>query len=221
VPPRAQDLDQLVRWQVRKSAPFPIDEAQVSYVPASQAADGQEFVVSLAKREVIEEYEGLCAQAGAHAGIVDLATFNVINAVLAAPTAPAGDWMLVNVAADYGSIAILRGPHVIVFRSRAAEGEGSLADLVHQTAMYYEDRLKGSGFERIVAAGMTMVTAADAAELEDVRGKVDLQLPAKAEAIDPRQAAALTDRISASPELLDALAPLVGLLLRDREVAAA
>jgi hypothetical protein len=31
----------------------------------------------------------------------------------------------------------------------------------------------------------------------------------------------LTDRISASAELLDALAPLVGLLLRDREVAAA
>src|SRR5262249_22110292 len=40
VPPRAQDLDQLVRWQVRKTAPFPIDEAQVSYVPALQAADG-------------------------------------------------------------------------------------------------------------------------------------------------------------------------------------
>jgi Tfp pilus assembly PilM family ATPase len=221
VPPRPQDLDQLVRWQVRKTAPFPIDEAQVSYVPGLETPEGKEFVVSLAKREVVEEYEGLCTQAGVHAGIVDLATFNVINAVLAAPSAPAGDWMLVNIAADYGSIAILRGQHLIVFRSRAAEGEGSLADLVHQTAMYYEDRLKGGGFERIVVAGMTMVTAADAAELEVVRGSLDLRLPAKAEAIDPRQAAALTDRISASPELLDALAPLVGLLLRDRDVVAA
>jgi type IV pilus assembly protein PilM len=221
VPPRAQDLDQLVRWQVRKTAPFPIDEAQVSYMPTLETPEGQEFVVSLARREVVEEYEGLCAQAGAHAGIVDLATFNVINAVLAAPSAPAGDWMLVNVAADYGSLAILRGRHLIVFRSRAAEGEGSLADLMHQTAMYYEDRLKGGGFERIVVAGMTMVTAAEAAEVEKVRGSLNLRLPAKAEAIDPRQAAALTDRITASPELLDALAPLVGLLLRDREVVAA
>jgi hypothetical protein len=34
--------------------------------------------------------------------------------------------------------------------------------------------------------------------------------------VDPRTAAALTDRIAAPPELLDALAPMVGLLLRDR-----
>ena len=33
--------------------------------------------------------------------------------------------------------------------------------------------------------------------------------------MDPRTAAALTDRIVAAPALLDALAPLVGLLLRD------
>src|SRR5206468_12980242 len=88
VPPRAADLDQLVRWQVRKTAPFPIEDAQVSYQPGFIAADGQEFIVSLARRSVVEEYEGLCAAAGAHAGIVDLATFNVINAALAA-TPPA------------------------------------------------------------------------------------------------------------------------------------
>src|SRR4051812_11540682 len=29
VPARSSDLDQLVRWQVRKTAPFPIDEALV------------------------------------------------------------------------------------------------------------------------------------------------------------------------------------------------
>ena len=34
VPARAQDLDQLIRWQVRKAAPFAIEDAQVSYVPS-------------------------------------------------------------------------------------------------------------------------------------------------------------------------------------------
>src|SRR5262249_13362879 len=81
VPSKAQDLDQLIRWQVRKTAPFGIEEAQVSYVPALRSDDGQEFVVSLARRTVVEEYEALCADAGAHAGIVDLCTFNVINAL--------------------------------------------------------------------------------------------------------------------------------------------
>jgi len=37
------------------------------------------------------------------------------------------------------------------------------------------------------------------------------------EPIDPRAAAGIADRIGASPALLDTLAPLVGLLLRDRE----
>jgi hypothetical protein len=34
--------------------------------------------------------------------------------------------------------------------------------------------------------------------------------------IDPRPAVTLADRISASPALLDTLAPVVGLLLRER-----
>jgi len=88
VPGRAADLDQLVRWQVRKAAPFPIEEAQVSYVPGLRGTDGQGFLVTLARRDVILEYETLCAEAGAHAGIVDLATLNVINAVLAGAGAP-------------------------------------------------------------------------------------------------------------------------------------
>jgi hypothetical protein len=58
VPNRAQDLDQLIRWQAKKAAPFPIEEAQVSYGRGIQALDGQEFVVSLARRSVVEEYEG-------------------------------------------------------------------------------------------------------------------------------------------------------------------
>src|SRR5436309_196135 len=108
--------------------------------------------LTIARRDIIAEYEGLCAEAGAHAGIVDLATFNVINAVLTAD-APSADWLLVNVAADYASIALLRGPHLIFFRNRAADTEGTLADLVHQTTMYYEDRLKGAGFARVILAG--------------------------------------------------------------------
>src|SRR5258706_385108 len=63
VPPRQVDLEQLVRWQVRKSAPFPIEEAQVAYVPGIRADDGQEFIVALARRENINEYEQLCAEA--------------------------------------------------------------------------------------------------------------------------------------------------------------
>lgn len=217
VPARAPDLDQLIRWQVRKTAPFTIEDAQVSYVPGLRAADGGEFLVALARRSIVEEYEALGAEAGAHTGIVDLATFNVINGVLAGRAAPEADWLLINVAAEYASIAILRGPHVIFFRNRAADADGTLADLVHQTAMYYEDRLSGAGFARVILAGAAGAGPPHQGDIEPLRRNLEDRLATAVETADPRAAAALTDRITAAPALLDTLAPLVGLLLRHRE----
>jgi Tfp pilus assembly PilM family ATPase len=215
VPARAPDLDQLVRWQVRKTAPFAIEDAQVSFVPGLRTPDGQEFVVSLARRAVVAEYESLCADLGAHAGLVDLATFSVVNAVLATPAPPADDWLLLNIAPDYASIAIVRGRALIFFRNRAADADGTLADLVHQTAMYYEDRLQGAGFARVFVTGAADASDRQAAEVQQVRRSLEERTAAPIEAFDPRGAADLTDRIGAAPALLDTLAPLVGLLRRD------
>jgi type IV pilus assembly protein PilM len=220
VPARSSDLDQLVRWQVRKTAPFPIEEAQVSYQAGLKAADGQEFIVSIARRSVVEEYEGLCAAAGTYAGIVDLATFNVINAAMAA-AAPAADsdWLLVHVASDYASIAILRGTNLIFFRNRATDGEGTLADVVHQATMYYEDRLQGAGFARAFLTGAASGSGRQSADAEELRRSLQERLQRPLERVDASRAATLTDRISVSPSLVDTLAPLVGLLLRGREAA--
>jgi Type IV pilus assembly protein PilM len=217
VPPRRSDLDQLVRWQVRKTAPFAIEEAMVSYSPGLRALDGQEFVVSIARRAIVEEYEDLCAAAGAQAGVVDLATFNIINVVLAGQPRHLNDWLLVNVTPESASIAILRGEHLIFFRNRGPDSDGSLADLVHQTAMYYEDRLSGAGFDRVFLAGGAVGGSSLAVEVEEARRSLQERLTKPVESVDPRPAAELTDRIQAAPALLDALAPLVGLLVRGQE----
>ncbi len=219
IPSRRSELDQLVRWQVRKTAPFPIEEAQVSYVAGLRAADGQEFIVSLARRDLIVEYEEICDAAGAHAGIVDISTFNVINTVLAGATAPSADWLLVNVAHDSVSIAILRGPHLIFFRTRPADADETLADLGHQTAMYYEDRLQGTGFSRVLLSGASTADPHQSADVEWIRRRLEERLATSVENVDPCSAVTLTDRITAGPALLDTLAPLVGLLLRGREAA--
>ena len=138
LPASREDLDQLIRWQVKKSAPFPIEEASLTWTPGSQAIEGgHEFVVALARRDVIREYESACESAGLHAGLIDLSTFSVVNCYLAGGRVPTGDWLVVQVRSDYTSIAIMRGGDVIFFRNRG-EGEGdALADLVHQTTMYY------------------------------------------------------------------------------------
>lgn len=213
VPPRAADLDQVIRWQVRKSAPFAVEEAQISHVAGLGTPEGQEFIVSLARRSVVQEYEALCAEAGAHAGIVDLATFNVINAVLAGLPSTAADWLLINVAHDSASIAILRGAHVIFYRNRLADSDGTLEDLVHQTGMYYEDRLQGAGLNRALLCGAGLG--------DETRRGLQERVAVPIEPIDLRAAATLADRISAAPALLDTLAPLVGILLRNRQAVAA
>jgi type IV pilus assembly protein PilM len=244
IPTRPQDLDQLVRLMVRKTAPFRIEDAQVSYapgmeipagstisagssasIPAPTAASsasppattqraGREFAVALARRDIVEEYEAVCAAAGAHAGLVDLATFNIINAMLAGAASSRVDTLLVHVTTSYITLAIVRGQDLIFYRNRGAEEEGSLADLVHQTAMYYEDRLSGGGFARVVLAGAT--TSLGTAENELLRRSLEDRLGTRVEPVDPRPAAALTDRIAAGPGLLDTLAPLVGILVRER-----
>ncbi len=171
VPARAADLEQLVRWQARKTAPFRIEDAQVSCAPGAPLdGGGREFVVSLVRRDIVEEYEGACARGGAHAGVVDLASFSLIDAVLAGRPPAEPDWLLVHAAGGYRSIAIVRRGHLILFRHRpAGDGDEDLVDLVHQTTMYYEDRLAGDGYGRVLlAVSRQGATAEDAARVRQL-----------------------------------------------------
>jgi hypothetical protein len=216
IPEHMQDLEQLIRWQVRKSAPFKIEDAQVAWVPGiALPGGGREYVVTVARRDIIESYERACEAAGAHPGIVDLATVNLINAVLGAEgrAAQSADWLLVHLAADYSTLAVVRGGDVIFFRTRPSERDEDLADLVHQTAMYHEDRLGGGGFSRVVLAGASS-RGSDAAER--LRRELEGRIGTKVQALDFRGAVALRDRIAAAPELLDSLAPAIGVILREQ-----
>jgi type IV pilus assembly protein PilM len=217
VPSRTRDLDELIKWQVRKAAPFRVEDAQLTYSPGLKAADGStEFLVVMARKDIVREYERVCEEAGAQAGVVDLATFNVINAVLAGSQPPSNDWLLVHVTQDDATMAILRGSAVVFFRNRVADGEAGLADMVHQTAMYYEDRLSGSGFGRVVLAGGGSPAAQSGQDADYLRRALEQRLGTKVDPVDPRAAATLMDRITTTTDVLDMLAPLVGLLARER-----
>jgi type IV pilus assembly protein PilM len=209
VPQRREDLDQLVRWQVRKAAPFPIDDASVSYSPGARGADGSaEFIVVLARNDVIKGYEDVCADVGLHPGLVDIASFGVVNLALAAARSTDGDWLVVHTRPEYTSIAIVRGGDLIYFRNRPEDDEESLTDAVHQTAMYYQDRLAGQGFARVLLGGIS--TAGELGQ------SLEERLGTPVEMIDPTSAAPLSDRITATIDVLDVLSPLTGVLLRTR-----
>jgi Tfp pilus assembly PilM family ATPase len=231
IPAKALDLDQLIRWQVRKAAPFKVEEAQIGYIPGAVVeGGGREYVVTVARRDIVESYERACEAAGVHAGIVDLASLNLVNAVLAAQgttpsagetstlreptrTTTSGDWLLLHVTPDDGTLVVVRGAHVVFFRHRAAASDEDLSDLVHQTAMYHEDRLGGGGFARVILAGGS---SRGAEQAERLRRLLEERAGAPVEPLDFRGVVALRDRIVAGPELLDTLGPPLGLILRER-----
>jgi type IV pilus assembly protein PilM len=215
VPARAADFDQLIRWQLRKATPFPIDEAHVDHRLAHADNGTQTFAAVVARRDVLAQYEAVAAALGVHAGLVDLSSFNVMNAVIAAGAAANDDWLLVCLAQEATTLAILRGHQLMFYRHRTALDEEPLSALVHQTAMYHEDRLGGSKFARVWLCGATL----SGSGADHARREITDRLGMRAEAVDIRAAAGLRDRIAASPDVLDSLAAPVGVLLRERDVA--
>jgi Tfp pilus assembly PilM family ATPase len=153
VPARAADLEELVKFQIRKAAPFRVEDSQVSFAAGDRSPEGQEFVVVQARRDIVAEYEQVCQAAGATAGVVDLATFSLAQCALRTTSGLTADWLLIHGAADGATIAIYRGRHPVFFRRRGADGDAHLGELIHQTAMYYQDRLGGGGFGRVLVGG--------------------------------------------------------------------
>jgi type IV pilus assembly protein PilM len=217
VPSRPEDLAQLVRWQVRKAVPFPLETAQVGFAEAGGAAQGgREFVVVVMRREVVQGYESLLEGTGAMPGLVDLASFNVVNMVLSGDRrkgrSVAGDWLLVHLTRQSSTLAIVRAGALVFYRNRLTDGQEPLTDLVHQTAMYYEDRLGGQGFGRVV---LSATTDALAAEPSDLRQTLADRLQSPVEPIDPEQAARLEDGVLVAYDELVSMAAPLGIVLRE------
>jgi hypothetical protein len=80
--------------------------------------------------------------------------------------------------------------------------------------MYYEDRLGGRGFGRVLIAGASQGPDG-AAGADALRRSVEDRLRIRVEALDLRKAASLEGRGAADLDVLDQLGPMVGILLRE------
>ncbi len=209
VPASPRDLDQLIRLQLRKTMPFPVEQAQLAWSRGSVDTAGTTIVVAAMRRDITEEYEAVCSQAGLHAGTVDLATFNVVNLALLAGSLPA-DSLLVHVTPGYASIAVVRDGHVIFFRTRPADAAEPVPDVVHQTRMYYEDRLGGQGFARVVVAA-----GPDVANREGGARSLEALFETPVTMLSLDGVAGFGDRVQATDAVVGQIAAPAGLVLRE------
>jgi Tfp pilus assembly PilM family ATPase len=205
VPAKASDLEDLIKFQIRKAAPFRVEDSQISHSAGERTAEGQDFIVVQARREAVLEYEQACVETGASPGHVDLSTFGLAHCALATSGGLTGDWLLVHAGTEGASIAIFRGQHLVFFRNRGSAGDGHLGDLVHQTAMYYQDRLGGRGFIRVFVGGTTDAGLGDA-----VWKGIQERLGVRAEIVAPGPHLMVEARRPADPGTAGALAPAAG-----------
>lgn len=213
VPASARDLEQLLRLQLRKTVPFPVEDAQLTWSRGGQQQTGTTLVVTAMRRETVLEYERVCAGAGLHAGTVDLATFNVLNLALLAGGhggALPGDTLLVHVTPSYASIALMRDGGLIFFRTRPNDAAEPVADVVHQTRMFYEDRLAGRGFARVL-----LVAGPDVSEREALSRNLGTLFEAPVTSLSLDGVVAFGDRVTASERLVGEIAAPAGIVLRE------
>ena len=215
-PRRTADLVRLIRWQLRGAVPFKPDDAQVAYAAGAPLEDGgREYVVVAARRDIVLEYERPCVAAGVRPGFVGLAAFGLVNGLLAGQSPPpAGDWLLVHAAAGYNSVAVLRGEHLVCFRNRPGDGAGDVLDLVHQTVMYYEDRLAGGGLEAVRLAARVGSGAQRGDDALTQRLAERIGVPVESLSTD-----AVAPPPNADRGVLESLAAPVGMLVRERRAA--
>jgi len=160
-PPSRRELDELIRAKMRRAVPFRLDDVAISYQLTPGAGSAVGVLVVLVHRSLVERLESTFEAVGARAGLIDLATPNLLNLArtrIDQLSADGGDVALLNCAERYFSLVIARDGQVIFYRCKtfaaAADGSpgpnGSLSREVAHSFAYYREKLAGEGIGSVL-----------------------------------------------------------------------
>jgi len=158
LPTKRDDAEGVVRFRLKKSLPFDVDKAKISY-HTQTSGSGVRLVAAVALTSVIEEYESVFREAGYSPGVV-------LPSMLAALGAADADrpTLVVKVDARTIGIAILDKQQLLLFRNlenpRGVTITGEqLADEVYPSIVFFQDTYH-LNIERIFVAGLADVGGA-------------------------------------------------------------
>lgn len=163
LPSARSQADEMIRWRIKKSLPFRPEDTRLSWQVLGPFEDGRMHVlVAVAPDSGVRPLEQLLESVGLRVGLVDLATFNLCNALRLAGqlvAAREGDLAVLNAVRGYFSVMILRGERLIFYRSKgyhvqdSFQGEESLRVVgreLRTTLSYYEEHLLGDGIREVL-----------------------------------------------------------------------
>lgn len=135
----------LVRFRLKKSVPFEVETAMVSYIEQPRSTNGAagsqvEILAAVIASDIVAQYEAPFRAAGFHPGLVTTSALAALNLL-----ASDGITLLVKLSGRVLSVLVLQDNAVRL--SRCVEMEGGrvedLESVLHPTIAYIEDQLKG------------------------------------------------------------------------------
>jgi type IV pilus assembly protein PilM len=157
LPTSRQEAEGVVRFRLKKSLPFDVEKANVSYHTQS-VTGGLRVIAAVALSSVIEDYESAFREAGYAPGVVLPSMLAALGATQAEKPV-----MVVKVDARTASIAILQGQQLLLFRTLEnawganITGE-QLGEEVYPSIVFFQDTYH-LNLEKIVIAGLADSTA--------------------------------------------------------------
>ena len=171
LPEKEEDRRPLINFRLRKSVPFDIDEAALSYFPQA----GNKVIVALTPSEIVTHYETPFRAAGFHPGLVTVSSLAMLDllpltgSLVLAHYSPGA---LTVIAMSNGVVTIARTLEL----GDAASNPGAdpleeIIAAVYPTLAYIEDQ-NGTRPEKLFTAGFGEQT-----ETSSIRLSVELDIP--------------------------------------------
>ncbi len=153
LPRRADEALSLLRWRLKKSVPFDVDETVVSWMRQSSRVGALEVVTAVARQRIIKEYEELLQPLGATAGVVLSSTLAVLPLL-----GDAGSTLLVRISGKTLATVIVSAGNLCVYRSTEMSSDPAtldpqaMLDEIFPAVAYFQDTF-GSAPDRTLIAG--------------------------------------------------------------------
>jgi len=134
----------LLRWKIKKSIPFEVEETLVSYMRQPPRKDGVEVVVVLARHGIVREYESLVESAGLRPGVVQSSSMAAV--ALLADGEPS---LMARVSGNTLTTAVVSDGLLCVYRCTEMSSNASelspqvLMQELFPIAAYYQDTWGG------------------------------------------------------------------------------
>jgi type IV pilus assembly protein PilM len=144
LPRMSQDeLDDSIQWEAEQYIPFDVKDVNIDtqiLTPEADAAGQMDVLLVAAKKDMINDYTSVCAEAGLSATVVDVDAFAVQNAYEASYELPPGETVvLINVGASVTNINIVASGTTTFTRDVTMGGNSFTEEIQKQLNVSYDE----------------------------------------------------------------------------------